>query len=206
MKRYLITLIALAACTADAPKTAADSAKALADSNTTAARNAVVPPGEQPAPPPRAPAADDVAAGEWQVTPAGIGSVKAGMTLEEANIVLHGNLVIPAKLEECGFVRLKNRPDGIMFMTEKDVIARVDITKGDIATVEGAKIGDTEARIKSLYPGVATQPHKYTDGHYLVVTPKSGGPNRIIFETDGSKVTRYRSGKMPQVEYVEGCS
>ena len=29
---------------------------------------------------------------------------------------------------------------------------------------------------------------------------------RIIFETDGKRVVKYRAGRGPQVEYVEGCS
>jgi hypothetical protein len=36
-------------------------------------------------------------------------------------------------------------------------------------------------------------------------TPKGGGNNRIVFETDGKKVVKYRSGRLPAVEYVEGC-
>lgn len=70
-------------------------------------------------------------------------------------------------------------------------------------------IGDSEERIKSLYPNrVAVSPHKYTDGHYLTVTPaeKADSAYRIIFETDGKKVVHYRAGVRPQVEYVEGCS
>lgn len=60
-----------------------------------------------------------------------------------------------------------------------------------------------------LYPGrVAVRPHKYTDGHYLEVRPT--GPDApthlIIFETDGSVVERFRGGRRPQVEYVEGCA
>ena len=63
----------------------------------------------------------------------------------------------------------------------------------------------TEARIKQLYPGVATTPHKYVaGGHYLTVTG-SDPANRIVFETDGSKVTTFRSGRTPEVENVEGC-
>lgn len=61
----------------------------------------------------------------------------------------------------------------------------------------------------SLYPGqVTVQPHAYTDGHYLVVTPPAAADSsfRIVFETDGQKVLRYRSGLVPAVEYVEGCS
>ena len=28
----------------------------------------------------------------------------------------------------------------------------------------------------------------------------------IVFETDGQRLTAYRSGRRPAVEYVEGCS
>lgn len=29
---------------------------------------------------------------------------------------------------------------------------------------------------------------------------------RVIFETDGQKVVRYRAGKLPEVGYIEGCA
>ncbi|WP_267871531.1 hypothetical protein [Nostoc sp. CHAB 5715] len=29
---------------------------------------------------------------------------------------------------------------------------------------------------------------------------------RVVFETDGKRVTQFRSGKLPEVEFVEGCS
>lgn len=131
------------------------------------------------------------------------------MTLEQANAALGNDLAIPAKLEECDYVRPKSGPKGIAFMVEQRRISRVDVSEGDIATSAGARIGDSEAKIQSLYPGrVAVQPHKYTDGHYLVVTPASPADSayRIVFETDGSKVLRYRSGRQPAVQYVEGCS
>jgi hypothetical protein len=84
---------------------------------------------------------------------------------------------------------------------------RVEVRRGTIATSTGARIGDSEDKIKTLYPGqVSVTPHKYTQGgHYLTVTPPSS-TDRIIFETDGKKVVNYRAGQRPQVEYVEGCS
>lgn len=60
-----------------------------------------------------------------------------------------------------------------------------------------------------MYPGrVEVQPHKYTgpEGHYLSVSVPSDTLLRIIFETDGRVVTRYRAGRRPAVEYVEGRS
>ena len=212
MKRQILALaFSIVACTSDAPKTAEDSAaaaRAQAESTLSAARQAVIPPGESASTSAPAPApVQDRQAGEWEVTPEGIGALRAGMSLDEAKIVMHGNLVVPAKLEQCDYVKLRNAPAGLLVMVEKDAISRIDVTSGTVATVEGARIGDTEEKIKSLYPGMVTvQPHKYTDGHYLVVTPKDAGENRIVFETDGKKVLRFRSGLRPAVEYVEGCS
>lgn len=150
------------------------------------------------------------AAGQWDVTARGIGRINAGMSLDEARILLGDDLIVPAKLEECDWVRVRNAPPRLLVMVEQGKISRIDVDSGTaIATAAGARIGDTEERIKSLYPGqVTVQPHKYTDGHYLVVTPADAADKdfRIVFETDGNKVTRYRSGKIHSVQYVEGCS
>ena len=201
-----IVILALAACTTD--KTADNGTKEAANA-TEPAKKDVVPPNETPAPAPTTEPSTptEPKGGQWQVTAAGIGDVKAGMSVEEANVVLGGALAIPAKLQECDYVRPKTTPKNLAFMVEKNQISRVEVQPGsDIATVAGAKIGDTEDKIKSLYAGqIESRPAKYGSGHTLVVTPKSGGNNRIVFETDGRKVTKYRSGRLPAVEYVEGC-
>lgn len=203
-----LMLVGVAACTTD-KSPSADSGIAA---GTAAAANVpeeagkpVIPPGDKEVPTPPPPAEPVESAGKWQVTAAGIGGVRAGMSLDEANVILDNALTIPAKLEECDYVRPRS-PKNLAFMVEKGEISRVDIQPGsDIATVAGAKIGDSEDRIKSLYPGVEVKPAKYAPGHYLEVTPKNGGNNRIVFETDGKKVVKYRSGRLPAVEYVEGC-
>jgi hypothetical protein len=76
-----------------------------------------------------------------------------------------------------------------------------------LATAEGARVGDSEARIKEIYGDrVTVQPHKYLpNGHYLVVAAAGDAANRIVFETDGKVVTTYRAGRRPEVENVEGC-
>ena len=94
-------------------------------------------------------------------------------------------------------------------MADQHRIARVDVRSGTIATAEGAQIGDSSDRIRRLYAGrVTASPHKYTAGQYLTVGPASpaDGEFRLVFETEGERVTRYRSGKLPQVQYVEGCA
>ena len=129
------------------------------------------------------------------------------MSLDQANVILGNALVIPAKLQECDYVRPGSTLKHVAFMVEKGQISRVEIQEGsDIATAAGAKIGDSEDRINTLYRGqVESRPSKYTSGHTLIVTPENSGNNRIVFETDGKKVLKYRSGRLPAVEYVEGC-
>ena len=205
------SILALIACTSDKPQTAEDSAvvaRNRIDSVMGASRGAIVPPGESAAAAaPTTPDATEPSPAEWEVTPSGIGVIKAGMSIDELNVVTRNGFTIPAKLDECAYIRPKSGPKGIALMVEKGTVSRVDITEGTVATTKGARIGDSEERIQSLYPGqVKVMPHKYTDGHYLVVTPTGGGENRIVFETDGKKVLRYRSGREPAVEYVEGCS
>ena len=63
------------------------------------------------------------------------------------------------------------------------------------------------ARIDSLYSGrVTVEPHKYINGHYLIIAPETSDSTRIIFETDGARVTSVRAGLLPAVAWVEGCS
>jgi hypothetical protein len=94
-------------------------------------------------------------------------------------------------------------------MIVDDTVARIEVTAGEMRTMEGAGIGDAESAVVALYAGrVEVQPHKYTgpEGHYVVVTPPGDTLHRIIFETNGQKVLRYRAGRVPAVHYVEGCA
>ena len=140
----------------------------------------------------------------------GVGPLKIGMTLAAARAATGGKLSAPpaADTAECGFAQWPSGPAGLRMMTAKGRIVRVDVESGSTTTAAGARIGDTEARINTLYPGrVDTTPSKYASGHYLTIksSPSAEGGNRLIFETDGRKVTRYRAGRMPEVGYVEGC-
>ena len=92
-------------------------------------------------------------------------------------------------------------------MMNGKVIVRTDIKSKDYATDRGAKIGDTEARIKRLYKSMyKVYPHKYVDNAHDIEVLRKGGKYSIIFKTDGKKVIAFRLGKTEQVGYVEGCS
>jgi len=149
----------------------------------------------------------------WKVGLRSVGPLRYGMSLSEASRALGETFKIDAKEpgESCTYVRPSAAPWGVSFMVIDTVVERVDVHEGKVTTLSGAHIGSTEAEIKALYPGhIDVQPHPYTgpEGHYLIYVPQdpSDSTFRIIFETDGEKVTMYRAGRRPAVEYIEGCS
>ncbi len=157
----------------------------------------------------------------------GIGPIRVGMTVAEAETSAKVKLIEKggrAGTGGCYFLRPQSGPQNLAFMVisdrednrivrNQDRIARVDVYKGSrTTTLSGAKVGDTEAKIKSLYPNrIQVTPHKYTaqqGGHYLTFMPKDVVDRdfRLVFETLQGRVTQFRSGKLPEVEFVEGCA
>ena len=87
-------------------------------------------------------------------------------------------------------------------------VASIEIDSCQLKTRSGAKIGDVESVVKKLYPGIEINKHAYDDnGHYLTFIPKDAVDSeyRLLFESDGKKVTTMRAGRMPEIEWVEGC-
>jgi hypothetical protein len=113
--------------------------------------------------------------------------------------------------KECFYVKPQSGTPDVLFMVTNNRIARVEVQgNSPLTTISGARIGDSESKIKSLYPGqIQVTPNKYNpNGHNLTFTPKdpNQGNYRVVFETDRNRVTTFRSGKLPEVEWVEGCS
>lgn len=144
----------------------------------------------------------------WVLRADGVGPLRVGMTVDEANRAVEGGLDRTSGLEECDYVRPKNGPAGVLLMVVDGRIARADVDSTSVSTAAGVRLGDAESRVRQAYPGARVEPHKYVDGHYLIAIP--GAPadtlHRLVFETDGKIVTRMRGGVYPPVEYVEGCS
>jgi hypothetical protein len=64
-------------------------------------------------------------------------------------------------------------------------------------------------QLDKLYGGaLQSTPHKYVQGgHYLSIAASGVAPSKLVFETDATgKVSAWRVGLVPQVDYVEGCS
>jgi hypothetical protein len=147
----------------------------------------------------------------WTVTASSFGPIRFGMNLEEVSRVL-GETVEAGEdviTEGCSYTIPNALPAGTALMVMNDHIARVDVDSAGVLTSAGVGVGMTEAEVKRFYDGrIETEPHEYTDGHYLIYTPRDSTEAgfRIVFETDGERVTNYRAGREPEVEYVEGCA
>jgi hypothetical protein len=152
----------------------------------------------------------------------GIGPVKVGMTLAEATAAVGKPVTAGANSpsDNCNLAKVEDGPPGLTFLVERDKptdpwhIARVDITSSSkITTVANIRVGSTEEEVRKAYSPPAksgtikVEAHKYVDGgHYI--TYDEDGPTGLLllFETNGTKVTQFRSGQQGPVGYVEGCA
>lgn len=148
-----------------------------------------------------------------KVTVIGIGPIKVGMTVAEASqaagvpLVSEGESPTPG----CEYVVPQDGLADVAFMVIDGRIARVDVWSGGrVTTPSGLGVGSTEDEIKQLFPNqIELEPHEYIDGHYVIFVPRDRADSnyRIVFETDRTgRVTQFRSGKLPEVMWVEGCA
>lgn len=167
---------------------------------------------DAPAP---APATDDTTAPAGPVSQAsflGYGDMKLGSTVEEARAAWGGALNgAPAEGTTCHYLwpTWISRPSDFAFMMEEGRFVRYDVGTDKETAPGGGKVGMSVDELQKLYGGaLAATPHKYVQGgEYLSIDAGDVAPTRLVFEADaGGKVTSWRVGLAPQVEYVEGCS
>ncbi|MGI9647097.1 MAG: hypothetical protein ACR2OI_01115 [Acidimicrobiia bacterium] len=145
------------------------------------------------------------------VTTNGLGPVRIGMTPQEANIAAGYGLAVEFINDSCYYLLAEPVLNDVGFMVSEGTIARVDIFPGSkITTRSGARIGMTEAQIIGLFGDkIETSQHPYVPaGKYLTFVPvdEADKNSRVIFETDENGiVTSYRSGRLPEVGWIEGC-
>jgi hypothetical protein len=98
-------------------------------------------------------------------------------------------------------------PGDLRYMFEQGRFVRYDIGTAKEAAPGGGTVGMDIARIRALYgEAVQVAPHKYEAGASTLRIAAPDGRGALVFETDASgKVTRWRVGLAPQVDYVEGC-
>jgi len=186
---------------------AADIAPATAPSPTPATlpSPATLPTPATAVPAPTAPAEGQLARFD------GYGDLRLGMGASEAQRAWGGELEGKAGPgETCWYFRpVHNRaPSDLAFMVVDDRLVRYDVGSDRVPAPGGGKVGMLADDIRRLYPERVTEkPHHYVEGGRYLRIPADDGPGVLLFETDAAgKVTRWRVGLPPQVDWIEGCA
>ena len=189
----LLLAVAVAACNREAPQPPATAAPSAHPS-------ALVAPALAPL----------TASGTAHVD--GYGKLRFGMSADQVRTAWAGDLDgKPGPGEICYYLapRSADAPRALAFMIESDTFARYDVHNDHEIAPGGGRRGMSADEIRRLYAGRSTEtPHKYVKGgSYLRIKTKDASGGVLLFETgaDG-KVTTWRVGQAPQVDYVEGCS
>ncbi len=147
---------------------------------------------------------------DWTVRLRGVGPVSFGMTLEQLRNAAGPFTRLDGDGERCFYLSLERAPSGLSFMVVDGIVARADVDKPHIRTLSGAEVGQTTEDIQRIYPDkIRITSHAYSAGHYLYFEPVDPSDQEfgLIFETDREgKVERYRVGRLPPAQWVEGCS
>ena len=130
------------------------------------------------------------------------------MTVDDLRRVA-GDFAVPAAGAECVYVRPAGAPRGVSIMLASGRVVRIDIDSAGVPSDAGVAIGDSASKVGEAYGDrVTTTPHKYVPGgRYLTVRAVSAADStlRIVFESEAGRIARYRSGRVPEVEFVERC-
>ncbi|MGH8855460.1 MAG: hypothetical protein ACREWI_14440 [Telluria sp.] len=157
-----------------------------------------------PSSPPAVQSATATAAGPMLLSAEGVGALRFGMTLAEAEQAAGTKAELPKPLDPaCSMVRFPALPK-LRFMVENDIVTRADAEPG-VGNAAGIAVGDTLEQVRARHPQAQVSPHKYdTKGHTLTI-PGADGRGAIVLEASGGTVTKVRAGLQPAVAYVETC-
>lgn len=134
----------------------------------------------------------------------GVGPVRFGMRLAEAEQAAGGKASLPAPFDPaCSMVRFASLPK-LRFMVEQGVVTRADAEPG-VENAVGIAVGDTLAQVQAAHPDAKLGAHKYDPSGHTITFPSADGRAAIIAEETGGKLTKVRAGLQPAVAYVETC-
>lgn len=161
---------------------------------------------------------------KWTVYLRRVGPLEIGASIDQVRRVLgdpdaflvqalRQGRELPREPDEspCAYMMTRQTPDQIGLMFSRGRLVRVDVYEPGIRTASGAQVGDTESKLLALYGvRIAVRQHHYPPAaaHYLILNAADPEDRafRVVFETDGSVVTRFRTGTVAAVGQVEGCA
>ena len=142
-----------------------------------------------------------------KVRTAGLGPVRIGHTLEEAQEAAGVTFnAASTGSERCQYYTPAAGATGASFMVVRGEVLRIDISSGPITTKSGYGIGSTKDAIKSAF---GSKIKESSTGDSLTFVPVTAGDSlmRIIWELDSTGVvTSLRVGRTADVTPKVGCS
>ena len=139
-----------------------------------------------------------------RITTAGLGAIKIGMTERQVERAGQRRITLRGGAGD-GSCRTATFGDKIHGLFTGDRLARIYVGSRRYATRSGIRVGATEADVYKTYPGdIVARQHEYDPaGHYLEIRD---GNRKVVFETDGRRVEQISTGRLPEIDYVEGCA
>ena len=139
----------------------------------------------------------------------GIGPIRVGMTVAEAERASGVRLVRAYGDGACAVVAPQGRPEDLRFIVTNGRIATVETFNPLIQTVSGANVGDRVDEVLAIYPGrIEVRPSETVpNGQDLIFVPQDQGDLnfRVYFVTQNGQVITIRVGRLPEVGWPEGC-
>lgn len=148
----------------------------------------------------------------YRISASGFYNISFGMSEVEAISVADIALARPDYLsheefledeKDCFYLESEELKIGIMILD--GTVQRFDVWDSKVVTEKGAKIGMTFEDVETLYSDRRRKPNFYTAPvEDLIVTLNED--TKIIFEQRSNDVIdSFRIGKVPAIEFVEGC-
>lgn len=144
----------------------------------------------------------------------GVGLMQFGMPVSQAVRILGVTLIedraTSGDPDICYFIHPNGKSEPISFLVREDKVVRVDVSSSKVKTVSGLGVGSLEKDLLKRWPKQLQRRKHPVDPkrRYLEFVPlaKHEKNYRMIFETDGTRVIRFRVGLLPGVANSDGCS
>jgi len=143
------------------------------------------------------------------VSTVGLDSVTFGMSLADAQAAAGTVFVPEGPVGRCTVYVPEQAPAGVRFTIVDGTVERVDVREATVRTRSGLGVGSPVADVLARFGAqaqVAPRPDGSGDDIVFVPQDEADAAFRVIFETDGSVVTAYRSGRIPIVAPSVPCA
>jgi hypothetical protein len=131
----------------------------------------------------------------------GLGPIKIGSTIAEAERAAGRDFHVSYFPEsDCGGMRIAK---GVTALITGQTVARIDVRSRSYPSGKGVRRGDRVSTLLTRYSKLRKGREFYT-GQPMYILRR--GNRKLLFFTNGERVTQISTGRIPEIDYVEGCA